>query len=61
MALGEEVVGGGADLRKIIDVRIFRQRLAEAGERGSAGDYGFCCGGAVEDVAGSGAVIGAAG
>lgn len=56
VALGEEVVGGGADFREIVYVRVFWERVAEGGERGAAGSGGV--GG--ETVAG-GAGVGSAG
>jgi len=40
VALGEEVVGGGADFGEIVDVRVFWERVAEVGERGAAGNGG---------------------
>lgn len=36
VGLGEEVVGGGADLGEAVEVGVFGEGLAEAGERGSA-------------------------
>lgn len=40
VALGEEVVGGGADFGEFVDVRVLRERVAEGGEGGAAGDGG---------------------
>ncbi|RDX88177.1 hypothetical protein CR513_30266, partial [Mucuna pruriens] len=55
VALREEVVGGGADFGEVVDVRVFRERVAEGSEGGSARNG--CVGG--EPVAGGAAVGGA--
>lgn len=37
-SLGEEIVGGDANFREIVDVRVFREAISKASERGSARD-----------------------
>lgn len=53
MALAEEIVGGGADFREIVDLGAFGESIAEAGQRSMAGDGGGGDG-AVKPVRGGG-------
>lgn len=40
ITLGEEIVGGGANFREVIDVGVFREAISKTRERVSAGDGG---------------------
>lgn len=61
VAFGEEVVGGGANFGELVNVRPFGQRIAEAGQRGSAREGGGCSGGFEFEAGSGGGVAGAGG